>query len=185
VERRVVLATGRLELCELLPSDLDFVAEMLADPEVMRFYPKPHTRAESREWLDRQRARYARDGHGLWLARLRAGGEPVGQIGLTVQDVNGVPTEEVGYLVHRPWWRRGFAAEAACAVRDWAFAEKGLARVVSLIRPENLPSQGVARRMGMRRAGHTLHAGMDHHVFAVRREEVRPPQSAGSGSGSV
>jgi RimJ/RimL family protein N-acetyltransferase len=36
-------------------SDLDFVTEMLADPVVMRYYPKPLTRVEAQAWIERQR----------------------------------------------------------------------------------------------------------------------------------
>lgn len=165
----MILESARLRLRELRPSDLDFVADMLAHAEVMRFYPKRYDRAEAAEWLERQRERYARDGHGLWLAEERAGGSAVGQIGLVMQTVGGEPTPEVGYLLHRPFWRRGYATEAAAAVRDHAFAAFGYPRVVSLIRPENAPSQAVARRLGMRPAAQTAHGGFVHDVWSVAR----------------
>ena len=167
--RRVVLASSRLDLSELVPSDLDFVAEMLADPEVMRFYPEPLTREQSFAWIERQRERYARHGHALWLVSERATGEPVGQVGLILQDVEGRPEPEIGYLVHRPYWRRGYASEAAGAVRDWAFERKGLDRVISLIRPANVPSQAVARRLGMTSGREVLFHGLPHVVFEVSR----------------
>ncbi len=64
--------------------DLDFVAQMLAHPEVMRFYPKCYSRAESTEWIERQLKRYKQDGHGLWLAVERRTQQPVGQVGLVI-----------------------------------------------------------------------------------------------------
>jgi RimJ/RimL family protein N-acetyltransferase len=164
------LETDRLLLREMSQDDLDFVATMLADPEVMRFYPKCYSREEAAGWIERQLGRYARDGHGLWLVLQRETGQPVGQVGLTLQQVNGVDEPEVGYLIHRPFWRRGLAAEAATATRDHAFNELGLPRVISLIRPENLPSQAVARRVGMQPVGHALHAGLQHLVFARSRD---------------
>lgn len=164
-----VLETERLALRELLPSDLDFVASMLADPEVMRFYPKCYTRAESGEWLDRQRRRYETDGHGLWLVSLRETGEPVGQVGLVRQQVDGAAEDEVGYLIARRYWRRGFAIEAALATRDYAFA-RGRRRVISLIRPVNLPSQAVARKLGMAVEKSTCCWDLEHLVYAVSRE---------------
>lgn len=167
---RRILETRRLELSELSVADLDFVAEMLADPEVMRFYPKRYTRDEAAGWIEGQVARYAGDGHGLWLARDRVSGDPVGQVGLIMQEVDGVRKQELGYLLHRPFWRQGLASEAAAGVRDWAFDSLGLSRVISLIRPENLPSQGVARRIGMQPEGRTLHADLEHLVFAVSRD---------------
>jgi RimJ/RimL family protein N-acetyltransferase len=167
-----VLETARLRLRELGPEDLDFVAGMLADAEVMRFYPQCFTRAESLHWIERQRVRYRRDGHGLWLLVDRASGTPVGQAGLTLQDVNGTTIPEIGYLLARPYWGRGYATEAARGIRDHAFGARGLARVVSLIRPENARSRAVASRIGMREAGEAPHAGFLHLVYECTPADV-------------
>jgi RimJ/RimL family protein N-acetyltransferase len=156
------------------PDDLPFVAAMLGDPEVMRYYPRCYSAGESRAWIARQEERYARDGHGLWLVLAREGGGPVGQVGLLVQTVDGMPDLEVGYLIHRPFWRQGYATEAARACRDHAFRPLGRGRVISLIRPENLPSQGVARKLGMEAERRTTFAGLAHFVFAVSREGRQP-----------
>ena len=55
----------------------------------------------------------------------------------------------LGYIVHRPFWRKGYAAEAAAACRDHAFGALGASRLITLVRPENLASLGVARKIGM------------------------------------
>ena len=164
---KTILETPRLRLREMSPGDLDFVAAMLSHPEVMRFYPKIYSREEAAAWIERQLGRYARNGHGLWLAEDRATGEPRGQVGLAVQEVDGMEEPEIGWLIHRPWWRQGLATEAALATRDWAFGALGLSRVISLIRPENLPSQGVARKLGMKPGRRTLFHGFVHIVFEV------------------
>ena len=169
-----VLETPRLALREMSLDDLDFVAAMLAHPEVMRYYPRLYSREEARTWIERQLGRYARDGHGLWLVQDRATGEPVGQVGLALQLVEGVEEPEIGYLIHRPFWRRGLATEAALGVRAWAFDILGVERVISLIRPENLPSQGVARKLGMAPGKRVQFHELEHLVFSVRR----PPTPA-------
>ena len=169
MERRYVLETERLRLGELMIDDIDFVAEMLGDAEVMRFYPKPLDRDESMAWIERQRMRYARDGHGLWLVEERATGTPVGQVGLAIQELPEWPVlrnPEIGWLLHHSFWKRGFATEAAAAVRDHARNVKGY-DVISLIRPENEPSQAVARRIGMTVRGTTPFHGYEHLVFGV------------------
>jgi ribosomal-protein-alanine N-acetyltransferase len=171
---KAILETPRLALREMSFDDLDFVAAMLAHPEVMRYYPQTYSRDEARAWIERQLGRYARDGHGLWRVEDRATGEPVGQVGLALQLVEGVEEPEIGYLIHRPFWRRGLAAEAALGVRTWAFEILGLERVISLIRPENLPSQGVARKIGMAPGKRVQFHQLEHIVFAVRR----PPTPA-------
>jgi len=163
-----ILETPRLALREMTIADLDFVAAMLGDPEVMRFYPRRLARDEAEGWIRRQVHRYRRDGHGLWLVLDRETGEPRGQVGLVNQEVDGVAEPEVGYLIHRPFWRQGLAAEAASATRDHAFGVLGRPRVVSLIRPENLPSRAVARRLGMTVEKECLHWGAPHLVYSVR-----------------
>ena len=162
------LETERLRLRELSAGDLDFVAEMLGDAEVMRFYPKALDRAESQEWIERQVRRYEDNGHGLWLVEDRGTGAPVGQVGLLLQEVEGDWEPEIGYLIHRPFWRRGYASEAGLAVREHAFRVRGEPRVVSLIRPENVPSQGVARRLGMAPEREVQFRGFKHQLYAVR-----------------
>ena len=167
-----ILETTRLRLRELAPGDLDFMAEMLADAEVMRYYPKRLTRELSTEWIDRQVARYKADGYGLWLAEERDGNRSVGQVGLVRQHINAADECEVGYLIHRPFWRRGFATEAALACRDYAFKTLHMPRVISLIRPENAASQGVARNLGMEAVGRAPYGGYEHVVFAVKNPEA-------------
>ena len=162
-----ILETSRLKLRELVPADLDFLAEMLADADVMRYYQRRLTGNLSADWIARQRERYAADGHGLWLAVDRATGHPVGQVGLVRQTVNGAEECEVGYLIHRPFWRLGFASEGALVCRDYAFTSLGRPRVVSLVRPDNTASQAVARNLGMEVVGRAPHGGYEHLVFAV------------------
>jgi RimJ/RimL family protein N-acetyltransferase len=166
-----ILETSRLVLREMTLDDLDFVAAMLAHPEVMRYYPKCYSRAEAEGWIVRQIGRYNSHGHGLWLVSDKTTGEPVGQVGLSPQVVDGVEEPEIGYLIHHPFWRRGLASEAAAGVRDHAFNVLGKDYVISLIRPENIPSQGVARKIGMEPGRMTKFAGYDHLVFKL--EAVR------------
>jgi RimJ/RimL family protein N-acetyltransferase len=166
----IILETPRLILREMSLADLDFVAVMLADPEVMRYYPKCYSHNEAETWVERQVNRYARHGHGLWLVLDKASGQPVGQVGLLIQNVEGVEEKEVGYLIHRPFWHRGFATEAALACLDHAFVVLGRQQVISLIRPENLSSQGVARKLGMKPQPRIVqHSGFEHTIFSISR----------------
>lgn len=167
-----VLTTPRLALREMTRDDLPFLAEMLGHPEVMRFYPDWIRQAGAEPWLERQLGRYRRDGHGLWLVEDRATGEPLGQAGLVRQELEGEVLLEIGYMIHRPFWRRGYASEAAGAIRDQAFGERGLDAVVSLIRPENLPSQGVARKIGMTPRREVTFVALRHIVFGLDRKDL-------------
>jgi len=169
---KCIIETTRLKLRELVPNDLDFMAEMMADNEVMRYYPRRLSRELLADWIARQRERYASDGYAMWLAESKETGAPVGQVGLTRQVVNGVEECEVGYLIHRPFWRQGFATEAAVACRDHAFNTLHKARVISLVHPDNAASKGVAQNLGMEAIGRAPHGGHEHLVFAVSNPNV-------------
>ena len=62
--------------------------------------------------------------------------------------VLGDPEVEIGYDIRSDHWGRGIATEAAGAVRDFAFEQLRLPRVISLIRPDNVASRRVAEKVG-------------------------------------
>lgn len=170
------LRTPRLLLAPLELSHLPALAAMLGDPVVMRHFPRPMTMAESEQWLERTIGRYQQQGTGL-LAVLGpdgAGAAPgagfIGDCGLQVRSVTGHEHLELGYHFTRAAWGHGYATEAARACLALAFAHTSVPAVIALIRPENGPSQGVARRLGLRPDRAVLHAGLVHDVWRVERE---------------
>ena len=169
-----------MRLRELTADDLDFVATMMADPDVTRYYERRFSRAEATMWLNRQLERYQRDGHGLWLVTERAGGLPVGQIGLSMQEVGGRTWPEVGWLLHRPYWGRGYATETGAAVLDAAFTRWHYLEVISLIRPVNTPSRRVAERLGMQEGDRVQFHGFEHIVYRAPFPGSAPSPSSGS-----
>lgn len=175
-----VLETPRLLLREMSLDDLDFVAAMLGHPEVMRFWPKSFSREESADWIRRQQERYAKDGHGYWLALDKSKRQPIGQAGLLAQEIDGVAEVGLGYIIHRPFWRQGFATEAAAGCRDYAFEWLGKQRVIVLVRPENMLSQGVALKLGMKLEKRTMFAGFEHLVFTVAQAGRGNENASGS-----
>jgi RimJ/RimL family protein N-acetyltransferase len=164
---RIVLETRRLVLGEMSLNDLDFIAEMLGDPAVMRYYPKVCNRHEAVASIRKNLDRYADDGFGLWLAREKSSGRPVGRIGLLKRRMNGAVETEIGWMIHRPYQRCGYASEGGAACRDYALTALGLPRVIALVRPENVPSCGVARKIGMKTVDRAVLAGFEHVVYAA------------------
>ena len=170
-KQQYVFSTERLRFREMIDADLDFIAEMISDPGVMRYYPKTLPRHEATQWLDRQKTRYRENGHGLWLVENRATGEPIGQVGVITQQVEEQPLIEVGYLIHQPFWKQGYAIEAATACKQYAFEKLGAEMVHSLIRTTNIPSQRVAIRNGMKPLRLVSFHDLDTILFGISREE--------------
>lgn len=164
-----ILGTPRLILREFVPEDVDALARVLSDPETMRHYPAPLDQAGVEQWIARNRVRYSSDGHGLWAMVLKTSGELIGDCGLIRQEVDGESLVEIGYHVRRDLWGQGLAPEAACACRDYGFAHLKVDRLISLIRPENIPSQKVAQKAGMTLWKTVVWRGLSHHVYAICR----------------
>ncbi|WP_127572113.1 GNAT family N-acetyltransferase [Georgenia faecalis] len=141
--------TARLRFREMTPDDLDAMAALLGDPDVMTYYRAPKTREEARGWIAWNERNYAEHGHGLWIVETHDG-EFVGDCGLTWQAVNGEPRLEVGYHVRTALQGKGYATEAAAACRDLARDGLGAAELVALIHPDNTASRRVAEKIGMR-----------------------------------
>ncbi len=99
-------------------------------------------------WIEWNRRNYTELGHGLWIIETHAG-EFVGDCGLTRQEVEGEWLVEAGWHVRTQLRRRGYASEAAAAVRDTA-RDAGIEHLVAIIRPGNVASQRVAARIGLR-----------------------------------
>jgi RimJ/RimL family protein N-acetyltransferase len=85
-------------------------------------------------------------GHGALMIDLRDGGTSVGQVGLNAGPL--FPETELGWFLYAGHEGRGYATEAAAALRDWAFAVRGLQTLVSYVDPGNHASSRVAERLG-------------------------------------
>lgn len=130
-------------------ADLDDMASLLGDPEVMTYYPAPKTREQAGQWIAWNVQNYAEHGYGLWIIETHEG-EFIGDCGLTWQPVNGKPRLEVGYHVRTGAQGQGYATEAAAACRDFARSALGAPELVAIIDPRNAPSRRVAEKIGMR-----------------------------------
>ncbi|HVO82376.1 MAG TPA: GNAT family N-acetyltransferase [Terriglobales bacterium] len=170
----LTIETPRLRLRDFIAEDADALARILSDPETMRYYPAPFDRQGVEDWIQRNLRRYSNDGFGLWAMILKESGELIGNCGLIKQTVDGIEEIEIGYHLRRDHWGRGLATEAARAVRDYGFATLGVDRLISLIRPQNIPSRRVAERNGMKLWKEVLWRDLEHCVYAVQRADVQP-----------
>jgi [ribosomal protein S5]-alanine N-acetyltransferase len=164
-----MIETARLLLRKFVMEDGDALARVLSDPETMRFYPSPFDRAGVVDWIERNKLRYDNDGHGLWAMVLRSTNDLVDDCGLTVQVVDGDREVEIGHHVRRDLWGQGLAPEAALACREYGFRQLKIGRLISLIRPENLPSRRVAEKIDMKLWKKVTWRTLPHDVFAVSR----------------
>jgi RimJ/RimL family protein N-acetyltransferase len=146
------IRTERLVLRPFRPADVDAVLHASQDPETQRWIgalPVPYTREDAREFVEVTAVQDRADGQGLPSA-VEADGELVGTAGASLRPGRLGP--EIGYSI-APWARRrGYAAEAARALADWALG-LGAPRVHLYTDVGNTASQAVARRAGFTQEG--------------------------------
>jgi ribosomal-protein-alanine N-acetyltransferase len=171
----VVLETGRLWLRRQTLSDLEALAPIYADREVMRYIGDGATRTRAtvyQKLLERIEAEQER-GYGMWAVVDRASGRLIGECGLSDWDILGRREVELGYILARAFWGEGLATEATRAVRDHAFAALGLEKLIAVIKRSNAASVRVARKIGMSvdQEAEVLAAGVE--TYAISRSAWR------------
>jgi RimJ/RimL family protein N-acetyltransferase len=132
----------RLSYRPILLDDFEPYAEFLGDPECTRYllFPEPHSRELSRTLLERNVAQH--DGT-IGMYTLHDGAELVGWAGFQRREITGAPEVELGWLVRKEHWGKGYASEAAHELR-----ERGPDRLIHLIHPENAASIAIAHKLG-------------------------------------
>jgi RimJ/RimL family protein N-acetyltransferase len=166
----IALETERLILRMFRQDDLDAYAAMCADAEVMRYIGEGKALDRVGAW--RQMAmmlgQWGLKGYGQFALEERATGALVGRAGYF--EPEGWPGFELGWLLRRESWGKGYATEATRLLLRHAFEAMGRERVISLIRPPNTRSIRVAERLGERLEGRTEIFGLEALVYAIDRK---------------
>jgi len=184
LEPPILITTERLGLRPWKADDLVPFAEMNADPEVRRFFPRVLTREQSDAEVQHAQSIYARDGFCMFAAELRSTGEFAGFIGLQTMSFAipwlDQPAVEIGWRLRREHWGKGLATEGAREVVRFAFETAALRQIVAITVPANVRSRRVMERIGMKHAsrldfdhprlpeGHPLRA---HVLYLMTRDD--------------
>jgi RimJ/RimL family protein N-acetyltransferase len=160
------IRTERLLLRGWRDEDLDALASIYADVEAMRWVGSPEGMDREETWRHMAYlvGHWELRGFGPWAVEEADSGRLVGRVGLLFPE--GWPGLEVGWLVARAAWGRGYATEAARASVDWARGEFGAAHLISLIADDNERSARVALKLDMAQEGRTqILGGYDVRIF--------------------
>lgn len=130
--------------------DLDAMAEILGDREVMRFsLSGPYDREKTRNFLELTQSHYDKYGTGLLAVVHKEEQRVIGYCGIVFQDIDGENLPEIGYRLHPQFWGKGLATEAAMAVQEYGFNEMKYDKMISIIESENVGSIRVAEKNGL------------------------------------
>lgn len=141
------LETERLILRADRESDFDAFAGFMADADFTRFIAgEPQSRSDAWRAFAYGIGHWHLRGYGFWAVERKSDGVYLGRVGLN--NPEGWPGLEVGWIIGKPYWRNGYAFEAAGAALDYAFLTQPVDEMISTIAPDNVASQGVARKLG-------------------------------------
>ncbi|RKJ40445.1 N-acetyltransferase [Acutalibacter sp. 1XD8-33] len=146
----MTLKTERLILRELTENDFGSLFEILSDRETMQFYPNPFNEEKVADWIRWNQENYRIFGFGLWAVVLQENNRLIGDCGITMQQIGRRIKPEIGYHIHKEYWRRGYACEAARACRNWLFENTPFQMVFSYMNHTNTASCATAAANGMR-----------------------------------
>lgn len=173
-----VIETPRLRLRPFAESDLDDLARLNANPQVMRFLGAGQTLDRVQTWqqISLMHGHQQLRGYSLVAIEDRASGKFIGRSGpwFPVD----WPMIEVGWVIDPAFQGQGFATEAGRAMVDWTFANLPVDEVCSMILPGNAASTRVAEKLGARHAGRQLVFGKEANVWLHARPAsiLRPAQ---------
>ena len=170
-----LIETARLRLRMFRPGDLDDLAAMFSDPDVMKYVEdgKPANREQAHKALDSIIQHWRRHGFGRWAVEDKATREFVGFGGL--RSLFGMP--EVVYHFATAHWGKGLATELGRASLRYGFETHSFARIVAIAKPENAASIRVMEKLGMGLEKHANYYGIDVVQYEISREKFRPDDS--------
>ncbi|MDO7883553.1 GNAT family N-acetyltransferase [Salinibacterium soli] len=149
------LHTERLELRLMTPDDVAAVHSWMSDPDVVRYqlYEPRSLEVVTEKVAEYGQARVLADKGDYVQPAIVLDGEVIGAVYFTIASADD-ETGEIGWVLRREHWGRGYAREAAARMLDVAFDEVGLHRVYAELDPRNEASVALCRRLGMRHEAH-------------------------------
>lgn len=156
-------------------SDFDEWLQFFIDPEYSRYWiaEKDTPESECRKWYDNQFNRYEKNLGGMNALIEKSSGTLVGHAGLLVQVVDGIEELEIAYSLQPHFRGKGFATEAAQAIKQFAFANNFSPSLISIISLTNAPSQRVAIKNGMKIEKQTIYKDNPVYIFRIFNPIIR------------
>ena len=175
------IETERLYLRQWRASDFAIFAEMNADLDVMKYFPKPLSPKVSDAIAKKCLQLIEDKGWGFWAVSLKETDTFIGMVGLNEAhaDMPFAPAFEIAWRLHKDYWGQGYATEAARASLHYAFTELALEEVVSFTAVINKRSQLIMQRIGMTDTGKNFYHPMleadhrlaEHVLYKITRQQ--------------
>jgi ribosomal-protein-alanine N-acetyltransferase len=168
------IKTQRLILRAFEPSDAESLYQILAEEEVLRYFPNPAPPPPEKvnKIISNQLEQWEQYGYAWWAVTLPPDSQFLGWCGLQFLPETG--ETEVGYLLGKPWWGKGYATEAALASLYFAFNDiQHLDQIIALVHPENQASIHVIEKIGLHFVDTATYFGMVLQRYRITKYQFQ------------
>ncbi len=164
-----IIETPHLILRAWTRQEATVLFEILQEDGVLRYFPDPRPPALSKvkDYISHQLAHWEIYDYGHWAIMDREAGQALGWVGL--EYLPELRETEVGYLLRKRVWGRGYATEAARAAVGYGFDVASLPSIIGLVHPDNTGSIRVLAKCGMTFVDRLALWGLDMSRYRVDR----------------
>ncbi|MEG3990993.1 GNAT family N-acetyltransferase [Microcoleus sp. S28C3] len=162
------IETARLYLRQFTPEDLDELYRIYSDPEIMKYLTGVKTREATEIAIHTMLQRWEQNYFGMWALVHKIDRKLIGRCGLAFLDKT--PEVELGYAIDKVYWNQGLATEASFASLNYGFEILNLERIVAVALPENITSQRLIQKVGMKYEKNAHYYETDVVYYSISRE---------------
>lgn len=145
-----MISTRRTVLTPYTGAEAPLLAPILSDPVTMSFWPEPLDERAVEAWVEQNARSFESSGLGRMMVRDRQTDRVLGDCGIVRAEIGGTPENDLGYIIHHPYWGSGLGTECARACLEYGTTRLGLRRVVANMPHDHGASIRVAERLGMK-----------------------------------
>ena len=162
------ITTARMILRPFVMDDAQPLFEIVNEPDIFQYFPNkaPWLLEKCERYINFQTRHWEKLGYGHWALTLAETGRLFGWCGLEfLEDTN---ETEVGYLLSRSFWGKGYATEAASSSIQFGKNEVGLQEIIGLTDLLNIASQRVLEKSGLIFTRKQVYFGMEMFRFSTQ-----------------
>ena len=165
------IETARLYLRQFTPDDLDALYRIYSDPETMKYLGGVRTREATETVINTMIKSWEENNFGMWALVHKIDRKMIGRCGLRFLEKT--PEVQLGYALDKVYWNQGLATEASLASLNYGFQILNLERIVALTLPENIASQRLMQKVGMKYEKNAHYYETDVVYYSISRESYQ------------
>lgn len=165
-----LFTSDRLGFRNWTSADIEKMAEINANPQVMEFFPKIQTYTQTSAFVERMQQMFADTGFCYFAVEKLEDAELIGFIGLAEQKFEAAftPCVDIGWRLHPDAWYKGYATEGAKTCLKYAFRVLKLDKVYAMAPVINVKSIEVMKKIGMRQ-----NSFFENHPYLLNDERLK------------